>query len=420
MFKINKLEALEKEDKEIYSVIQSEMDRQNNKIELIASENFVSPAVLEAAGSIMTNKYAEGLPGKRYYGGCEYVDVVEELAKKRLSQIFKLEENNYGCNVQPHSGTQANISVLLAMLNPADKIMGMDLSSGGHLSHGLKANFSGKYFEVISYGLDEKGVIDYDSVEKIALEHKPRLIIAGASAYPRKIDFKKFSEIAKKSGSLLMADIAHIAGLIAAGLHPTPIGYADFVTTTTHKTLRGPRGGIIIFKKEFEKKINSAVFPGNQGGPLMHIIAAKAVAFKEALKPEFKDYQKRIVSNAKVMANEFTKNGVQLVTGGTDNHLMLLDLRNLGIKGNEAEKLLDEIGITTNKNGIPGDPEPPTITSGIRIGTPAVTTRGFSEEDCRETARIIVEALKKNADLDDLRNRVKNLCKKHTLYDFNF
>lgn len=419
MFKIKKPETLEKEDFEIYSAIKSEIERQNNKIELIASENFVSNAVLEAAGSIMTNKYAEGLPGKRYYGGCENVDVAEELAKKRLSQIFKLEENNYGCNVQPHSGTQANISVFLAVLTPGDKIMGMDLSSGGHLSHGLKANFSGKYFDVISYGLDEKGMINYNEIEKIALEHKPKLIIAGASAYPRKIDFKKFSEIAKKSGSLLMADMAHIAGLIAAGLHQSPVGYADFITTTTHKTLRGPRGGIIIFKKEFEKKINSSVFPGNQGGPLMHIIAAKAVAFKEALNPEFKEYQKRIVVNAKAMADEFTKKGINLVSGGTDNHLMLLDLRNLAIKGNEAEKILDNIGITTNKNSIPKDTEPPTITSGLRIGTPAITTRGFSEEDSIEIARIIVDALKKNSSEDVLRIKVKKLCDKYPLYVFN-
>jgi glycine hydroxymethyltransferase len=388
--------------------------RQRNKIELIASENFVSNAVMEAMGTPLTNKYAEGYPGKRYYGGCEYVDVIEDIAIERAKKIFGAEH----ANVQPHSGAQANMAVFFSVLNPGDTILGMDLSHGGHLTHGSPVNMSGKYFNVVSYGVSKDDYrIDYEEVRKAALESKPKLIVAGASAYPRILDFKKFREIADEVGAYLLVDMAHIAGLVAAGLHPNPVPYAQFVTTTTHKTLRGPRGGMILCKEEFAKKINKAVFPGIQGGPLMHIIAAKAVGFKEVMTDEFKNYQEQVVKNASVLANSLMEKGMDIVSGGTDNHLMLVDLRNKGITGKDAQNMLDEVYITVNKNGIPFDTQSPFITSGIRIGTPAVTTRGMKEEDMKEIADLINLTL---TDFDNskdiIKERVGTLCKKYPLY----
>ena len=377
---------LEKTDVEIYNAIQKELERQQNKIELIASENFVSESVMEANGSYLTNKYAEGYPGSRYYGGCEYVDIAEELAIKRAKELFGAKH----ANVQPHSGAQANMAVYFALLNPGDTVLGMNLSHGGHLTHGSKVNSSGKLYNFIPYGVSEKtGTIDYDELEKLAIENKPKLILAGASAYPREIDFKRIREIANKTKSIFMVDMAHIAGLVAAGLHQNPVEYADIVTTTTHKTLRGPRGGLILCKEEFAKVIDKGVFPGSQGGPLMHTVAAKAVCLGEALKPEFKEYQKQIIKNAKTLADELLKYGFNLVSGGTDNHLILIDLRNKGITGKELEERLDNIGITVNKNSVPFDTERPMITSGIRIGTPAVTTRGFKEGEMKKIANLI-------------------------------
>lgn len=407
-------EEIRKVDSQIAEAIENEVNRQRNKIELIASENFVSNAVIEAMGTPLTNKYAEGYPGKRYYGGCEFVDVVESLAIERAKELFGAEH----ANVQPHSGAQANMAVFFSVLSPGDTVLSMSLAHGGHLSHGSPVNISGKYFNIVPYGVrEEDSTIDYDEVRKIALECKPKLIVAGASAYPRVIDFEKFSDIAKEVGAYLMVDIAHIAGLVAAGLHPSPVPYADFVTTTTHKTLRGPRGGLILCKAEHAKIIDKAVFPGIQGGPLMHIIAAKAVCLKEALSDDFKTYQKQIVSNAKALSNALVKNGFNLVSGGTDNHLMLLDLRNMPITGKEAEHMLDEVGITANKNAIPFDPEKPFVTSGVRIGTPAVTSRGMKEEDMEEIAELISLTLK---DFDknkaEVAERVHTLCEKYPLY----
>ena len=402
-------------DPDVYKAIEDELGRQRNKIELIASENFTSESVMEAMGSYMTNKYAEGYPAHRYYGGCEYVDVVEDLARDRVKKIFGAEY----ANVQPHSGAQANMAVYFAMLEPGDTVLGMNLAHGGHLTHGSPVNFSGKLYNFIPYGVDEKtGRIDYDEVERLALENKPKLILAGASAYPRIIDFKRFREIADKVGALFMVDMAHIAGLVAAGLHPNPVEYADFVTTTTHKTLRGPRGGLILCKEQYGKAIDKAVFPGIQGGPLMHVIAGKAVCFGEALKPEFKEYQQRIINNAKALADELSKLGFNMVSGGTDNHLILIDLRNKGITGKKLEKRLDAVGITVNKNAVPFDTEAPNITSGIRVGTPAVTTRGFNEDDMREIARLIdLTATQFEEKEEEIRERVNKICNKYPLYE---
>ena len=402
------------EDPEVYSAIMQEIGRQRNKIELIASENTVSEAVLEAAGSPLTNKYAEGYPGKRYYGGCEYVDIVEQLAIDRAKQLFGAEH----VNVQPHSGAQANTAVYFAILEPGDKILGLDLSHGGHLTHGMKLNVSGRTYESEFYQVDpETQTLNYETIRQRALEVKPKVIVAGASAYPRIIDFKKFREIADEVGAYLFVDMAHIAGLVAAGLHPNPVPYADFVTTTTHKTLRGPRGGIIMCKEEYAKKINSAVFPGQQGGPLMHIIAAKAVAFKEALSPEFRQYAAQIIANAKAMSEVLLSRGVNLVSGGTDNHLMLIDLRGTGVTGKDLQERLDDCNITANKNTIPFDPEKPMVTSGVRIGTPAVTARGFKEEDCKIVADCIADCIfdyeNKKADVIA---RVKSLTDKYPIY----
>ncbi len=408
------LTTIKNADAEVYEAMKLELDRQRNNIELIASENFVSPAVMAAVGSHLTNKYAEGLPGKRYYGGCQYVDIVENLAIERCKQLF-------GCdhaNVQPHSGAQANTAVYFALLNPGDTILGMNLSHGGHLTHGSPVNISGKYFKIVSYGVSEQDErIDYAALEKLAIENKPKMIVAGASAYPRVIDFARLREIADKVGAYLMVDIAHIAGLVAAGLHPSPVPYADIVTTTTHKTLRGPRGGVIMCKEQYAKAIDKAVFPGMQGGPLMHVIAGKAVAFKEALSPEFKEYQRQVVKNAAAMADEFIKCGVRLVSGGTDNHLMLVDLRDKNMTGKELEKMLDEVNITVNKNTIPFETTSPFVTSGIRIGTPSITSRGFKEEDARLIARLISEIIaeRENA-FDRVRAEVKKLCEKYPLY----
>ncbi len=402
-------------DPEIAEALKKELGRQQNNIELIASENFVSPAVLAAAGSHLTNKYAEGYPAHRYYGGCQFVDIAEDLARERLKQIFGCEY----CNVQPHSGASANLAVLFACCQPGDTVMGMNLAHGGHLSHGSPVNISGKYFNIVPYGVKEGSeVIDYDEMERIALDCKPKVIISGASAYPRTIDFKRVREICDKAGALMFVDIAHIAGLVAAGLHPSPVPYADFVTTTTHKTLRGPRGGVIMCKEEWGKAIDKAVFPGIQGGPLMHIIAAKAVAFKEALSQEFKEYQKQIISNAKAMADEFDKLGVKMVSGGTDNHLILLNLTDKGITGKELEKLLDEVHITVNKNAIPFDTQKPFVTSGIRIGTPAMTSRGMKENEARVVARLITDVIKKREGaFDDVSAEVAKLCKAFPLYE---
>lgn len=407
-------ENLKNTDEEIYKAIDLELNRQRNKIELIASENFVSDAVMEAMGSYLTNKYAEGYPGHRYYGGCEYVDIAEDLARERACKLFGANH----ANVQPHCGAAANLAVYGAVLEPGDTVLGMNLSHGGHLTHGSPANASGKLYKFIPYGVEENtGRINYDEVEKLAIENKPKLILAGASAYPREIDFKRFKEIADKVNAIFMVDMAHIAGLVAAGLHQNPVEYADIVTTTTHKTLRGPRGGLILCKEEYAKIIDKAIFPGYQGGPLMHVIAAKAVCFGEALKPEFKTYQEQVVKNAKKLAEELVKLGFNLVSDGTDNHLMLIDLRNKGITGKKLEKRLDEIGITVNKNAVPFDTEKPTITSGIRIGTPAVTSRGFKEEDMVEIAKIIdmtVESYKDKK--EEIIERVQKICNKYPLY----
>lgn len=372
-------------DKEIYDAIMKEEIRQNEKIELIASENFTSKAVMEAMGSVFTNKYAEGYPGRRYYGGCENVDVAENLAIERAKKLFGAEH----ANVQPHSGAQANMTVYFSVLNPGDTILGMNLAHGGHLTHGSPVNFSGKLYNIVPYGVDETGYIDYAELRRIALECRPKMIVAGASAYPRIIDFAKFREIADEVGAYLMVDMAHIAGLVAAGLHPSPVPYADFVTTTTHKTLRGPRGGMILCKEKYAKALDKALFPGIQGGPLMHVIAGKAVALKEALSDDFKEYQLQIIKNAKVLADELINRGYKLVSSGTDNHLMLVDLSEKGITGKDAEALLDRVGITVNKNAIPFDTQKPNITSGIRIGTPAMTTRGMKEKEMKEIARLI-------------------------------
>ena len=386
------LDELRNTDPAIAQVIEDELARQNSHIELIASENWVSHAVMSAMGSPLTNKYAEGYPGKRYYGGCECVDVAENLAIERAKELF-------GCdyaNVQPHSGAQANLAVFFAMLEPGDTVMGMNLDHGGHLTHGSPVNISGKYFKIVPYGVNDEGFIDYDELRRIALEAKPKLIVAGASAYARTIDFKKFREVADEVGAYLMVDMAHIAGLVAAGLHPSPIPYADVVTTTTHKTLRGPRGGLILANEEAAKKFNfnKAVFPGIQGGPLMHVIASKAVCFKEALTDEFKAYQKQIIDNAQALANGLMKRGVDIVSGGTDNHLMLVDLKSLNLTGKQAEKMLDEVNITCNKNTIPTDPQSPFVTSGVRLGTPSATTRGLKEEDMDQIAEAIALTLK--------------------------
>ena len=388
---MEKYEMLKKQDEEIYEQIKKEEERQKHNIELIASENFVSEAVLEAVGSILTNKYAEGYPNARYYGGCEYIDQIEELARNRAKELFGAEH----ANVQPHSGSQANMAVYMTVLQPGDTVLGMDLSNGGHLTHGSKVNFSGKLYNFIAYGVKEDGYIDYEDVERKTMEYKPKLILAGASAYPRKIDFKKFREIADKIGAYFMVDMAHIAGLVCAGEHESPVPYADFVTSTTHKTLRGPRSGLILCKEQYAKAIDKTIFPGIQGGPLEHVIAGKAVCFKEAMQPEFKLYAHQVVLNARKLAEELMKRGFNLVSGGTDNHLMLIDLRNKGLTGKEATLLLDEVNITVNKNAVPNDPEKPTVTSGIRIGTPAVTTRGLKEEDMVKLAEAIELTLQK-------------------------
>ena len=410
------MDFLSQYDPEVGASIREEFTRECRNIELIASENLVSEAVMLAMGTCLTNKYAEGYPGKRYYGGCENVDVVETLAIERAKELF-------GCdyaNVQPHSGAQANTAVYVAMLKAGDTIMGMNLDHGGHLTHGSPVNFSGLYFNIVPYGVDENGFIDYDEVERLALEHHPRLIIAGASAYARIIDFKRFREIADKAGSYLMVDMAHIAGLVAAGLHPSPIPYADVVTTTTHKTLRGPRGGMILANREAAEKFNfnKAIFPGTQGGPLEHVIAAKAVAFGEALKPEFKAYQEQVVKNSKALAEALKKQGFKLLTGGTDNHLMLLDLTNIDISGKELQKRCDEVYITLNKNTIPNDPRSPFVTSGVRIGTPAVTSRGMKEEDMEKIAELIwLTATDFENKADEIRAEVDKLCAKYPIYE---
>lgn len=407
-------DEVKKVDPQVAEAIQLEIGRQNSNIELIASENFVSPAVMAAMGSPLTNKYAEGYPGKRYYGGCQYVDIVENLAIERAKRLFGAEH----ANVQAHSGAQANLAVFFAALKPGDTVLGMNLSHGGHLSHGSPVNISGKYFNIVPYGVTEDtNTIDYDEVRRLAIEHKPKLILAGASAYPRMIDFAKFAEIAKEVGAYFMVDMAHIAGLVAAGLHPSPVPYADFVTTTTHKTLRGPRGGLILCKEEHAKMINKAIFPGIQGGPLMHVIAAKAVCLEEALHDDFKTYQKQVVTNAKTLANGLMKEGVRLVSGGTDNHLMLADLTSLGITGKDAETRLDEVHITVNKNTIPFETQSPFITSGIRIGTPASTSRGMKEADMEEIAKLIYMTLTDfDAKKNEIDERVAALCAKYPLY----
>ena len=405
-------------DPEIQKAIDQELSRQREKLEMIASENIVSTAVMQAQGSILTNKYAEGYPGKRYYGGCEYVDIVEQLAIDRAKKLFGAEY----ANVQPHSGAQANTAVYFALLQPGDTILGMNLTDGGHLTHGSSVNISGKYFKIIPYGVDkETECIDYDELERLAKEHQPKLIVGGASAYSRVIDFERMAQIAKSVGAYFMVDMAHIAGLVAAGLHPSPVPYADVVTTTTHKTLRGPRGGLILCRDaEFGKQFNKAIFPGIQGGPLMHVIAAKAVAFKEALSDEFKVYQQQVLDNAKALADELVKKRFRIVSGGTDNHLMLVDLRSKNITGKEAQFLLDEIGITANRNTIPFEPLSPFVTSGIRLGTPALTTRGLKEEDIREVADIIADVIENrenSAVIEAAKAKVQAICKKFPLYE---
>lgn len=404
------------EDEEVGQAIKDEYARQNRNIELIASENIVSPTVLYAMGSVLTNKYAEGYPGKRYYGGCENVDVVENIAIERVKKLFGCEY----ANVQPHSGAQANMAVFFAMLNPGDTYMGMSLDAGGHLSHGSPVNFSGKYFNCVPYGVDKNGYIDYDNILELAKQHKPKLIIAGASAYPRIIDFKKFREIADEVGAYLMVDMAHIAGLVAAGLHPSPFPYADVVTTTTHKTLRGPRGGVILSNNEINEKFNfnKAIFPGTQGGPLEHVIAGKAVAFKEALDPSFKEYQAQIVKNCKALANSLRNKGFNMVTGGTDNHLLLLDLTNFDITGKELQNRCDNVYITLNKNAIPNDPRSPFVTSGVRIGTAAITSRGMKEEDTEIIADLIYQTVTDyENNIDNIREKVVTLCNKYPIYE---
>ncbi len=402
-------------DPEVGAAVKAEYQRQQDGIELIASENFASPAVMAAMGTVLTNKYAEGYPGKRYYGGCQCVDVVEELARKRACELFGAEH----ANVQPHSGAQANTAVYFAFLKPGDTVLGMSLAHGGHLTHGSPVNLSGAFFNFVPYGVSaETGKIDYDEFEKLAKEHQPKLIVAGASAYPRIIDFERISKIAKSVNALFMVDMAHIAGLVAAGLHPSPVPYADIVTTTTHKTLRGPRGGLILCKEEYAKAIDKAIFPGTQGGPLEHIIAAKAVCFGEALKPEFKEYQKQVVANAKALEKKLLEEGINLVSGGTDNHLLLLDLRGTGITGKELEHRLDEVHITVNKNAIPNDPEKPFVTSGIRVGTPAATTRGFKEAEMKQIGGWIKDCIVDfEGNKDRILNEVLDLCKKIPLYE---
>lgn len=407
-------EQIARVDPEVYAAIMKEIQRQRENIELIASENFASEAVMEAVGTPLTNKYAEGYPGKRYYGGCKYVDIVEQLAIDRAKELFGAEH----ANVQPHSGAQANTAVYFAMLEPGDKILGLDLTHGGHLTHGMSKNVSGRTYRAVPYQVNpDTGVLDYDQIMDLALKEKPKMIIAGASAYPRALDFASFRTIADKVGAYLLVDMAHIAGLIAAGLHPDPIPYADFVTTTTHKTLRGPRGGMILCREEYKKAIDSAVFPGQQGGPLMHVIAAKAVAFKEALDPSFKGYQQCVVNNAKALADGLLRRGFNLVSGGTDTHLMLVDLRHTGVTGKEMQQRLDEVHITCNKNGVPNDPEKPFVTSGIRLGTPAVTTRGMNETDMDEIAEFIHLALVDyNTHQEEIRERVALMCSRYPLY----
>lgn len=409
------VERIKKADPVVAELILQELERQRNTIELIASENFTSEAVMAACGTVLTNKYAEGKPHKRFYNGCEFVDQIEELAQERAKKLFGAEH----ANVQPHSGAQANMAVFLYALKPGDKVLGMDLSNGGHLTHGSPANFSGMYFDITAYGVDENGFIDYDDLEKKAVESKPKLIIAGASAYPRIIDFKKFKEISDKVGAYLMVDMAHIAGLIATGHHPSPMEYADFVTTTTHKTLRGPRGGLILCKEEHAAGIDKAVFPGIQGGPLEHIIAAKAVALQEALQPEFKAYQQRIVDNAKALAESLVSNDMDLVSGGTDNHLMIMDLRRHDKTGKDIGNLLEKVNITANKNTVPNDPKSPFVTSGIRLGTPAATTRGFNTEDMKIIGEIIAGVVKNTeneARIEELKAKSVELCSKYPLY----
>ena len=408
------MEFLAGQDPEVGAAVRAEYDRQRRNIELIASENFVSPAVLAAAATVLTNKYAEGYPGKRYYGGCQCVDVVEDIARQRACTLFGAEH----ANVQPHSGANANYAVYAALCEPGDTVLGMDLANGGHLTHGSPVNFSGRNYNIVAYGVNGQGRIDYDQVRDLARKHKPRMILAGASAYPRTIDFKTFADIAHEVGAYLFVDMAHIAGLVAAGLHPSPVPYADVVTTTTHKTLRGPRGGMILCKEELARKIDSAIFPGSQGGPLEHIIAAKAVALGEAMKPEFKTYQQQIVKNAAALAKALMAEGFDLVSGGTDNHLMLVDLRPAHLTGKEMEKRLDEVNITVNKNAIPNDPEKPFVTSGIRVGTPAATTRGFREEDMAVIARLMWQtATDFEAKAGDIRAQVARLTAKYPLYE---
>lgn len=408
-------ENIKKEDKEIYDLIEKELHRQQKGIELIASENIVSKAVMEAMGSYLTNKYAEGYPGKRYYGGCYVVDEIEQIAIDRAKELFGAEH----ANVQPHSGSQANMAVYFTVLKPGDTVLGMDLSHGGHLTHGSPVNFSGRLYNFVSYGVDkETEMIDYENVRKIALECKPKLIVAGASAYARIINFAKFREIADEVGAILMTDMAHIAGLVAAGVHPSPVPYCDFVTTTTHKTLRGPRGGLILCKEKYAKDLNKNIFPGIQGVPLEHIIAAKAVCFKEALDPSFKEYAKNVVENCKELADQLISKGFKIVSGGTDNHVFLVDLNNKDITGKEAEALLDSVGITANKNTVPNETRSPFVTSGIRIGTAAITTRGFKKEDMAEIADIINQAIEnREGDLSPLKARVEALCDKYPLYE---
>ncbi len=408
------LSIIKNADPEVYASIKKELNRQRNNIELIASENFVSESVLDAAGSVLTNKYAEGYPAHRYYGGCQCVDEVENLAIERAKKLFGADH----VNVQPHSGANANFAVYFAVLNPGDTILGMSLAHGGHLTHGSPVAVSGKYFNSVGYGVSkETGTIDYDELERLALEVKPKIIVSGASAYPRVIDFKRIREICDKVGAYMMVDIAHIAGLVAVGLHPSPVPYADFVTTTTHKTLRGPRGGMIMCKEQYAKIIDKAVFPGTQGGPLMHIIAAKAVAFGEALKPEFKAYQERVLANAKAMSEKFIELGINLVSGGTDNHLMLLDLSDTDVTGKQLENMLDEVNITLNKNAVPFDQRSPFITSGVRIGTPSITTRGFNEEDSRKVAELITKIIReKEQAFEEVKEETKKLIEKYPLY----
>ncbi|MGO1470836.1 MAG: serine hydroxymethyltransferase [Tissierella sp.] len=404
---------LKENDKVMFDYIGEEIERQQQNIELIASENFASEQVMEAMGSQLTNKYAEGYPGKRYYGGCEIVDKVETLAIDRLKKLFGADH----ANVQPHSGSSANLGVYFAVLEPGDKVLGMNLSQGGHLTHGSPVNISGEYYDFVAYGVDkDTEQIDYEEVRQIALKEKPKLIVAGTTAYSRSIDFKKFSDIAKEVGAYLMVDMAHIAGLIAAGLHQNPVPYADFVTTTTHKTLRGPRGGAILCKEEHAKKIDKAIFPGIQGGPLMHVIGSKAVAFGEALKDDFKEDQEQVIKNAKVLAESLEEKGLRIVAGGTDTHLILIDVRNKDLTGKEAEKLLEDVNVATNKNTVPFDPEKPFVTSGIRLGTPAVTTRGMNEQDMKEIANIINLTLEQKVDKEDIKGKVENLCDKFPLY----